>query len=814
MSPAWLKNATACWVFGLGASSGLAQSTEPVTTSASAAANSQEAGDASARVEDIVVTARRVEENLQTAPVSVSAVSAATLENMNLRGVEQVTRLVPNVSGNEQSNQIGGSVIFIRGIGLQDALLTIDSPVGVYIDGVYLGRMASNNFDLVDPERIEVLRGPQGTLFGRNTTGGAINVITKKPSEDLGGQVKVGYANLNDRFGKVVVDTGAWGGSGLSSTFAMSYRDRDGFVDAPGIPKGKEEGAVKSLAGWGKIHGDWDRLTVDVTGDFDIQHGQRNPFQIVATYQPAASYFASSPTYGGQPFVVATKEQDQLPLEYSGRQYSKTYGVGTTAAYELSDNLNAKSITAWRGWNASSPTSYAGALRGPVVDFTSPTLVSIQRVTPFVAYAQELRQRQFSEEFQLLGHTGSLSYVAGAYYFNERAGEYNSNDFTVALPPAFLGGFGFPMSVVNAAVASGYPLIGVNLGQVMQYTTQSRSLAGFGQVSWKPAALDEKLEITGGVRYTHDKRDIDQTSVPTAGPIGGQLPNPVNPVGPSRTGKINFSKWSYLASLSYQVTPDFLAYGRFTTGYKSGGFDARAGVNFATGQSLPFTFKPENAKAYELGFKSEFADRRVRLNGALFYTKYDDLQIPQYSGGNGFVPNANAHYQGLELEATVVPVRRFQIDASVGYVDPKYDELILVDPATGVQADYRKQGKFLYVPKFTAHVGAQYEIPLSFGDLLLRSDYSRTSKRYFFTTTLLNPLNEALADPGQDILNARVAITDISMGRTKLEVGVFGENLLNHDRRLAGIDFGSSIGIGGVNFSTPRRYGIDASVKF
>lgn len=787
-----------------------AQETAPAAESEQVT-TSDETGD---QIEAIVVTARRLEENLQRAPVSVSALSATTLDNMNIRGVEQAARLVPNVSSVEQSNGIGGNVVFIRGIGLQDALLTIDAPVGVYMDGVYLGRQASNNFDLVDPERIEVLRGPQGTLFGRNTTGGAVSIISKRPPSDFGGELKLGYASLDDFFAKAAIDTGDWGSSGLSSSFALSYRQRNGFVDAPGTPKSREEGAVKSTAGWAKIHGDWGALTLDISGDFNIQNGQRNPFQIVDTYEPANTYFTASPTYGGEPFVVATKLQDTLPLEYAGRQHSKTYGVGATIAYEFSPALTVKSITAWRGWNAESPTAYAGTLLGPVVDLDSPNLYSIQRVTPFVAYDQDLRQRQFSQELQILGRTDTLSYVGGVYYFNERAGEYNSNDFTVALPTEFLGAFGFPAAVGDAILAQGVPLIGVNLGQVMEYTTKSESLAGFGQVSWKPAGLDDKLEVTGGIRYTHDKRFLDQTSTPAASPIGGQLPNPVNPLGPSRTARESYSNWSYLGSLSYQWADDFMTYARITTGYKSGGFDARAGFDFSTGLTLPLTFDPEKATAYEVGFKSELADRHVRLNGALFYTKYKNLQIPQYSGGNGFVPNANAHYQGFELEATVIPINHVQLDASMGYVDPVYDELILVDPATGLVGDYKREGKFLYVPKVTLHLGGQYLAPLGFAKLLIRGDYTYSSKRYFFTTTLLNPLNEALADPGQNLVSARIALTDIAVGSALVDIGLFGDNLLNVDKRLAAVDFGPSIGIGGVNFGQPRRFGVDARIKF
>ncbi|WP_265268602.1 TonB-dependent receptor [Sphingomonas lycopersici] len=775
----------------------------------------QRAGVDEGRITDIVVTARRQEESLQSTPVSVSALGAQTLDQLNFKSVDKLSQLVPNVSITESSGSITGTQPYIRGIGSQEPLLTIDSPVGVYLDGVYLGRQAANNFDLVDPERIEVLRGPQGTLYGRNTTGGAINIISKKPSDQLGAELKAGYGSFNSWFARASVDTGKWGDTGLSATFSVMQRERDGYVDNPNTPSNRDPGARKATSAWGKIHGDWGKLTLDVTGDYSYAKGQRGPFEIVSAYQPAATYFARSPSYGGDQFVVSPQYMDKVPYEYVGQQTAKTYGTSITTAYEVSKALTFKSITAWRGWDSTEPTNYAGNLKGQVIDFTSPTLWSVQRVSPFVAYEQDLKQRQFSEEFQILGKTDTLSYVLGAYYFNEHASEFNTNDFTLVLPPAYLAALGFPAAVGNALTAQNIDLIGVNLGQTLAYHTRSESVAGFGQVSWKPMILDQRLELTGGIRYTHDSRSIDETSIPTAQPFTGQLPNPGPTPGPSRSGDLSFSNWSYLGSVSFQWTKDILTYARFSTGYKSGGFDARAGVDLATGRTFPFTFRPEKAKAYEAGFKTEFFDHRLRLNGAIFRTDYDDLQVPQYAGGNGFIPNANARYQGFEIEALAVPIRRVQLDASLGYVDPKYKEFLIVNPATGVVGDYAEQAKFPYVPNWTVHVGAQASHSLGFADLMLRVDYAHTSKRYFHTIDLLNPANEVIADPGQDLLGVRIALSDIALaGRATLRLSVYGDNLLDQHTRQAGIDFGPSIGIAGVNYGEPRTFGFDATLKF
>ena len=789
----------------------LAAATVPALAQEAAA---PQAADDTAHLQDIVVTARRLSESLQNTPVSVSALGGSLLDNLNTTAVDKISQLVPNVSIVAGSGSISGNTAFIRGIGSQEPLLSIDSPVGIYLDGVYLGRQAANNLDLVEPERIEVLRGPQGTLFGRNTTGGAVSIISRTPPRDFGGSVKAGYGSFDKWFARASLDTGEIGSSGLAASFAYLHRARQGFVDTPNSGSSRDPGALRSDAAWGRVHGEWDKLKVDVTADWNKQRGQRNPFEIAAAYQPAATYFARSPTFGGDPFVVTSKLQRRIPLEFVGNQTAKTFGVAATVEYDFSTAFQFKSITAWRGWDSQQPTNYAGVLKGPVIDFTSPTLFSVQRVSPFVAYEQDLRQRQFSQELQVLGHTDSLSYVVGAYYFNERSDEYNTNAFTLALPPAFLGALGFPEAVGDALTAQGVDLIGINLGQTLAYRTRSESLAGFAQLSWKPDILDRRLELTGGLRYTHDKRSLDQASVPAAGPIPSLDATP--PPGPSRAASASFNNWSYLASVNMQWLPNLMTYARVATGYKSGGFDARAGVNPITGTSFDVTFRPEKATSFEIGFKSEFFDRRVRLNADWFYTKYKGLQVSQYSGGNGFVPNADAHYQGFEVELTALPLPHLQLDGSVGYTRATYDKFLLIDPATGIESDYRKAAKFPYAPRFTAHVGAQYMVPMDWAELTFRVDFSHSSKRYFHTVTLLNPLNDLIADRGQDLLSARIALGRIHLGgeATTLEIGVYGENLLQKDLRIAGIDFGPSIGIAGINYGEPRSFGVDAKLKF
>ncbi len=755
------------------------------------------------QLQEILVTARRKSEDLQQTPVSVSALNADSLSNLNLVSAAKITQLVPNISMSQGSGNIVGLQAYIRGIGANDPLLTVDSGVGFYLDGVYLGRSAANNLDLVAPERIEVLRGPQGTLFGRNTVGGAVSIVTRAPEETPGATVKLGYGSFDDFSARAMIDTGQLGSSGITATISGMHRQRNGFVDNTLVESSKDPGALRSDALFGKIHGDWGNLKIDITGDWNHVRGQRNPFQITDTY-PVIAYYKDSVALGGDPLIASDDFLRRYPISYLGPQTSTVYGTAFSAAYEFSNALTVKSISSWRGWSATQPTNYAGRLRGRVLDFLSPTLVSVQDVSPFVAPGQKLRQRQFSQEVQFLGSTDTLSYVAGVYYFNERGSESNQTAFTLLVPSAFLAEFGFTQPVEDAIVGQGIGIIGANLAQDFRYSTKSSSIAGFGQLSWKPEFAEEKLELTGGVRYTHDKRSVDIASVNNASLVPGGIPGSIFPPGPSRNRSASFSNWSFLASASYRWTPDVMTYARVSTGYKAGGFFARANA------SQELTFGPEKVTAYEVGFKAELIDRTLRLNGAAFYTRHRKLQVPQFTGAaDGFVPNANATYRGFELELVALPANGFQLDGSVGYTDPRYTSFRL-----SPTVDITKTARFPFVTRLNLHGGAQYSTQLDVGKLVVRSDLSYQSKRWYFTDVAVNPLNDALAAPSEYLLSARISLTDVQIGANSATFSLFGENLLNDTIRPAGIDFGPSLGIAGINFGLPRTWGIEATMKF
>jgi len=726
-------------------------------------------------IQDIVVTARRREESLQRTPVSISAVSAGTLDRLNVQDITKVGQLVPNLILSP-TGTISAVAPFIRGIGNQDPLLTLDSPVAVYLDGVYLGRQAANNFSLVELERVEVLRGPQGTLFGRNTSGGAVSIITKKPSDDFGIKAKASYGRFNDWTGRVSVNTGLLGESGIAMSFAYMHRQRDGYTNDPDVGSANDPGAQNSDSVWGRLHGQWGNVSLDVTGDYDQTTGQRPPFIITNVSPTVAAYYAQSPGLGGRPLLVYSKAyqktvdlRDGNPADPGLPQKINTYGTAATLQVDVSDAVSLKSITSYRGFDADIGSEWSnGGMRGPVIDFGS-GITSVQEVYPF-ASPYKISQHQVSQEFQLLGTSEHFKYVAGLYYFRESFHEFNPSTYTFVLSPT----------------------LALNGAGISEYTGSSTSYAAFAQGGYTPAFLDGRLEISAGARYTIDKKVVDVSTVANG------------------HGERTFRRPDYNVTLNFQATPNILTYARVGSGYRSGGFNARS-AGTAT-----FGFEPEKATTYEGGIKFQTDDHRLRLNGSVFRTQYSDLQVAQFVGTSGSAQNADAHYTGFELELQAAPVDGLLLDGSVGYVDAKYDYFPHADPANPTQViDIAAQSSFPYVAKWTTHVSAQYTLPATgIGAPMARIDYSHSSKRRFFANSIDNPFNEQIADPGQDRVSARIALTNIPFGdRLKGEVGLWGENLLNESLIDYGVDFGA-LGFAGVGFGQPRRIGIDFRLDY
>lgn len=788
------------------AGGGAAQAqTAPVQETAQPSAPNAEApaGDG---IRDIVVTARRTSESLQKTPISITALNSDALEKINVQSVDKVAQVAPNLIISQQSSSLSSASINIRGIGQTDPSLGLDTAVGIYLDGVYVARSAGSIFDLVDLERIEVLRGPQGTLFGRNTTGGAIQLVSHKPEKEFGVTAKGGYGTRANWFGRLRVDSGELGTSGISAAASYYHRQRHGYFDNLLTPRSKDPGSLNVDAFIIELKGDWGPLQANYSYDYDDRTGAPAFFQTVALSPAAQTYYGRSASLGGAPlqFVGADtrlKRGLQQPGGPGDTYTSHTRGQGhnLTLSYEFSPALTVKSITGYRKLLLENVLGLSGQgdLKGLVLDFTSPTLTSVQSVTPYNGYNSPQKQNQISEELQLLGKAGEFNYVLGGYFFRERVSEANHQTLTLVEPPAFLPFLGFPAAVAQALTAQGIDLIGFNTSPYQAYHQTSKSYAAFGQVSWRPRALDEKLEVTGGIRYTEDKKNILLESSGIVGP-----PN----------GRVSFRNTSFLGSLSYQFTPNALGYAKVSTGYKSGGFNPRA--------SSLNSFAPEKLTSFEAGFKLDMFDRHLRVNGSAFLSKYSDLQVPQFAAGSGgastlLVNAGKAEFKGVELEVTVVPTHGLTLSGSLGYTDPKYKQFLFLNPNTNTISDIASTARFPNVAKFNSNLAADYTFgSVGFGTPSARISYSYRSHVYFYPNDAVNPFQKQVDSPATNTVDARVALSEIALGgRAKGEIAVVGENLLNENQVLYGIDFGS-LGFGGKFYSEPRRVSVEFKVSF
>jgi iron complex outermembrane receptor protein len=741
---------------------------------------------------DIVVTARRREENLQDTPVSITAVNAAIIEERGIESFVDLAKITPNVKIHDTPGGIGAAAIYMRGIGYGDNIIGNDAPFGFYIDGVPFGRISTAAMDIVEPDSIQVLRGPQGTLFGRNSTGGAIVVQTHTPDDDFNGVVTLGYGSFEAIRYKARIDTGLIGGSSIKASFAYSHSQRNGIVNIVDQPGHLDHGYEDNDSYWGKIQGEWGNFKATLSADYTKMTGVPVPIQVVATSASFRAFMDNSvATYGTVPLPVTTKPlfryadyADPIPQRIMQK------GVHLTLEYGLNDNLTLKAIGGLRAYRRDDTNNYGTTLKGPRSFSGTPPVIG--EWAGWYGFTKRFqKQSQKTLEVQLLGDYDSLNFVLGGFYFDEDARDFG----TTRLP--FVGAAG---SAPGSAFDSVTP---------RDYSVASKSKAVFAQVDWRPAFLNEKLELTGGVRYTDDTRDFDQvTSV-------------------VRSLALSEDNVSYVLSANYEFTDDIMAYVRYSTGYRAGGFNARtttAGINPA--------YDPEKIKSLEGGFKLQALDNRLRLNVSAFYNKYLDLQVAQFaaptgaSGGGNVNVNANAKYKGFEIEATLVPVDGLTLTANYGYVDPEYTAFprpagaggAITPGCTAIAAipgfqDCKAIQLFQNLPKTKWDASATYEFPpASFGTVSLSVDYSWTGKTpgVFSRVGTLFPF--ILDNRSYGLLGARFAIKEIPInGDVTGSLALFGRNLTDRRYSTASIDFGY---LGTQNFPERRTMGVEAKVQF
>jgi len=722
-----------------------------------------------AGLEEMVVTAQKREQSLQDTPVAVSAFSKDAIEQQRINDVKDLNGLVPNVQFAASPSSTTGSTVAIRGAVTTNPAPTWEPTVGMYVDGVFIGKVLGGIFEVADLERVEVLRGPQGSLYGKNTVGGAINFVTRKPSGELSGELTGGVGNEGYWRAHGSIDTPAIGTVGeglgqLSANITLQHEERDGFTRGVADPVGSPLAAPAITDEWESLDSDAGRiaLKLDVTDNFEVGYAYDFSDKNNTPQAPHLTHAEADVVPFLLPYIVSEDERsDKLSGNVDVYEKADIEGHALHLSYDLGEqgifgNVQLKSITSYREMSWKDLLDIDGS---PIDAFHS---------------GRDLDYDQTSQELQIVGSSERVNYVFGYYYFDETADVLN--------PITFFGVFGAPTSPNS-------------------YGLDSTSNAVFGQLDWKPGAavLQDRLTVTVGARYTKEEKD-QYISHPIV--IDNNLQ--VQPEWAfAGEADENWDNFSPTVTLSWELTEQASVYARYAEGWKSGGFNGES----ATLASFEKAYDPEEVASYELGLKSRWLDNRLQVNAAAFENKVDDMQLSIFladGSAASVVDNAGkATVRGFELEMLAEPVDNLLLNLSWGYLDPEYDEYI--DAGVDV-ADDRD---FAYAPENTFTAGAQYTLAgVLGGDLTGRLDWSYTDDRVLYTEPQQN-LHSQLDDYA--LLNGRLSLTNLPVGNGSLELAAWGKNLTDEDYRVSTIPF---IIWTASYFGAPRTYGMDLTYKF
>ena len=740
----------------------------------------------SAFLEEIVVTARKREESLQDTPLAVSAFNTAELEQRNIVSVNEISQYIPNVQYDNVASEAGGgnsSQIFIRGIGQTDYVLTVEPGVATYLDGVYVSKSMGSLMDNIDLERVEVMRGPQGTLFGRNTIGGAVSIISKRPSEEFEGYAEVTGGNYERIDGKISLSGPVSDRVRLRLTAAS--QNRDGHVKR--LVDGDRQGSKQAL--FGRLVAEVDvaenflaTATIDITETneeaagrvvlwaSEINEGAFFNFFYNNFDFPACSPTAGDPARFSNPDCFNSQWETELDdLENYSRGPNQSdvsiLGLNLTLDWDIGP-FSIRSITAFRDSQ---------------VDIGQDLVANPSLYIDWVD--QDIEMETVTQELHLSGTTFNdrLNYVVGFFWMNETG----SQDFGVRFPP-----------------------IRITSGGSIDNT----STAAFAQGTFD---ITDQMTLTFGARYTHDKirfrpeQTVDELYLTSGGILDAALTLPTDPpfrllapgtpILPRVWAQGTEDNFTPAVTLSYDFNDDFMGYFTCSHGFKAGGFTMRAfppvipGVttDITEPNELIPTFGPEEVEMFEVGVKSELFDRRMRMNLAGFITNYDDLQILGSTGDLGVpvIENAgDARLWGIEVESLLIVNDRIRLNGSLGWLDHKYLNVLPND--TGITED----DILANAPEWNFNLGATADLMENEqGHAYLRVDWSHKGSQY------KTPRNvERLHQSSYDILN--MSLSWESVDRHWLAT-VGGTNLLDKVYIVSGLDYPGT----GITAAAPSR---------
>lgn len=808
------------------------------------------AADEATALEEVIVTAQKRAENVQRVPIAITAFSAAALAERGVTNVADVSSFTPNVQIDRSSAFAGSSTIlsaYVRGIGQSDFAFNMEPGVGLYVDGVYYARTVGAAIDLLDVERVEVLKGPQGTLFGRNTIGGALHVITRRPSDTFEYQGEAQVGDYDRRTVRGALNIPLVDGL-LSSSVSVSATQRDGYQDripfSPAatpavnpitgaaysgstfqtdsasfvhaqrdISDSDTQGGLDSRTARAQVLiTPTDNVELLLSGDITNAREESTPMTLLGTYLGPDSLFGlvyNSCIGGVDPSVVTGGALPPGMCSIPRGTVGTSLADVSSTSLPFGDHFVTGDIdkTYAGGSNFSDVETYGfgGTLDWEVSDALSVKSISAHRTLrskfgtdtdaspeDMIDTSFTMNQEQFSQELQLNINAFSqrLKSVVGAYYFTEKGDLLD----TVIFGGGLLQVFG-PNDFKNQAVAT--------------FTHNN-------------IEVTDKLGLTLGVRYTEETKyftggqsDLNDFVSQYLGVPPFLFPNPGNTtiLFPLGRNKQEFDNMSVRVGTEYNFTDAVMAYVSFAQGYKSGGWTTRLAVPLTLSASAgapidptqPPTFAPEKANTYEAGVKSELFDRRLRLNTAVFHTEYKNMQIvsaPAFAFGAPWFFNAGeARIRGFEVEADAKILADLTLNASVGYLDAEYTDLADVAIAGGLT----KNDSLVNVPEWSANAGGTYAMPFSNdNDLRLHVDYLYKSKM----------ARDSLNTPELMSSSFGVVNANLSYGpqddRWRVTLG--GENLTDERYILSGNN-NSGVGAISATYSAPRMWYLGVKVR-